>query len=268
VLQETERGYQMAQAGVQNPRWARTVEEGPTELPSWYNTRLHTPTIGAVQRTADSGRLAGYLFQLADFGLANQQQLANTFCGSPLYMAPDAVYRTHPQSPKMDVWSLFVVIGIVTQAGGLHDPKLASYEEVLPRVRAAAAQNILLSPMAQETPELRASAAQMLVKCFDGQGLSTPRTQVGPIPDSGIVLGSVQAPEQREPIPMLKTPNLKVVKPAAGDRKRINYAPPKLPPYRNIPRRDVYPKGMPGIERRGEFLGPRRFRDPQLNRRP
>jgi hypothetical protein len=106
-------------------------------------------------------------------------------------MALEAVYRTHAQSPKMDVWSLFVVIGIVTQVGGLYDLKLTSYEEVLPRVRAAAAQYILLSPMAQENPELRASAAQMLVKCFDGQGLSTPRTQIGPIPDSGIVLGPV-----------------------------------------------------------------------------
>jgi hypothetical protein len=34
VLQETEKEYQMAKARVQNPRWARIVEEGPTELPS------------------------------------------------------------------------------------------------------------------------------------------------------------------------------------------------------------------------------------------
>ena len=54
VLQETQRGHQMAEGRVQNPRWARTVEEGPTELPSWYNTRLHTPTIGVVQRAAES----------------------------------------------------------------------------------------------------------------------------------------------------------------------------------------------------------------------
>lgn len=53
VLEETKKGYQMAEARAQNPRWARTVEEGPMELLSWYNTRLHTPTIGAVQRTAE-----------------------------------------------------------------------------------------------------------------------------------------------------------------------------------------------------------------------
>jgi serine/threonine protein kinase len=123
------------------------------------------------------------LFQLADFGFVNQQRFANTFCGSLPYMAPEMVYGNHPQSPKLDVWSLFVVIGVVMQAGGLGDPKLASYEEVLTRVRAAATQHSTLSPMAQENPELRASAAQMLAKCFDGHGLSTPRNQVSPIPD-------------------------------------------------------------------------------------
>ncbi|KAF2245188.1 NUAK family, SNF1-like kinase, partial [Trematosphaeria pertusa] len=53
VLQETEKEYQRAEASAQNPRYARTIEEGPTELPSWYNTRLHTPTVGAVLRTTE-----------------------------------------------------------------------------------------------------------------------------------------------------------------------------------------------------------------------
>lgn len=87
-----------------------------------------------------------YLFQLADFGLAHRLNLAKTFCGTPLYMAPEVMNSTLPQSPKMDVWSLFVVIGVVTQAGGLDDPKLAHYGEVLRRVRAAAKTHPKLSP--------------------------------------------------------------------------------------------------------------------------
>ena len=153
----------------------------------------------------------GYVFQSADFGFANQQRLADTFCGSPLYMAPEMVYGMHKQSPKLDVWSLFVVIGIVTQAGGLHDPKLASYKEVLNRVGAAATQLSTLSPMAQENPDLRASAAQMLAKGFDGQGLSTPRHQIGPIPVPGVVLAEPQASEQPGPAPKLLAPRLKVI---------------------------------------------------------
>jgi hypothetical protein len=48
VLKEIEGGYRMAQGRTQNPRFAQTVEEGPTELSSWYNTRLHTAANGAV----------------------------------------------------------------------------------------------------------------------------------------------------------------------------------------------------------------------------
>lgn len=57
MLQETGKGFEMAEARLQNPRWARTVEDGPTDLPSWYNTRLHTPAVGAVQRTMEGERL-------------------------------------------------------------------------------------------------------------------------------------------------------------------------------------------------------------------
>jgi hypothetical protein len=53
ALQQVERGYQMAEERAQNPRWARTVDDGPTELPSWYNTRLHTPVDGGMQRTTE-----------------------------------------------------------------------------------------------------------------------------------------------------------------------------------------------------------------------
>jgi FHA domain len=57
AAEETERGYQMAEERAQNPRWARTVDDGPTELPSWYNTRLHTPSGGGVQRTSEGKEL-------------------------------------------------------------------------------------------------------------------------------------------------------------------------------------------------------------------
>ncbi|KAK6366496.1 hypothetical protein LTS17_010582 [Exophiala oligosperma] len=251
VFQEVEKKSQMVDLRGQNPRWARTVDDAPTDLPTWYITRLHTPIIGAVQRTIDVKELGrgafgqvwkavdcdsgcfiavkhielapelglryrtmrfycdvkskffpafptyknivdylgssgwntgivniymslkpgnlcdlvkrtpsirsdddvinrlwhemlmaldylafrgwiqrdvklendlytpsgddNYLFQLADFGLASQQHLAKTYCGSPLYMAPEMMYGTRQQSPKVDVWSLFVVIVILAR---------------------------------------------------------------------------------------------------------------------------------------------------------
>jgi serine/threonine protein kinase len=121
-----------------------------------------------------------YLFQLADFGLASQQHLAKAHCGSPLYMAPEMVSPNNPQSSKVDVWSLFVLICVVSQVGGLHDPSLANYDDILGCIQTAKDQYYSsLSPMAEINPELRASAAQMLVKSFDGRGLSTPRSAVG-----------------------------------------------------------------------------------------
>jgi hypothetical protein len=46
-----------------------------------------------------------------------------------------------------------------------------------------------LSEMARTAPEERASAAQMIVKCFGGEGLSTPPTHIPPFPrtqDNGL----------------------------------------------------------------------------------
>ncbi|EHY60964.1 hypothetical protein ABEF92_004642 [Exophiala dermatitidis] len=57
ALQEVEKESQMVGARGQNPRWARTVEDAPIDLPTWYNTRLHTPAIGVVQRAIDVGPL-------------------------------------------------------------------------------------------------------------------------------------------------------------------------------------------------------------------
>jgi hypothetical protein len=37
--------------------WTECSEDGQTNLPFWYNTRLHTPTIGDVQRTIEVGEL-------------------------------------------------------------------------------------------------------------------------------------------------------------------------------------------------------------------
>ncbi|RMZ80254.1 hypothetical protein DV738_g2924, partial [Chaetothyriales sp. CBS 135597] len=307
VMEEIENESQITETRPQNPRWALTIEDGPIDLPTWYNTRLHTPAIGAVRRTVDIGMLGsgafgevwkavdqdsgclvavkkvnlpagdgltptheevilrreikvlssvshknivkylgssgwgtgdvhiymslktgnlwnllqktpalrtddnlllrlfhemlqaldylafrgwvhrdvkpenilyspvgadGYLFQLTDFGFAHQHQLAKTICGTQLYMAPEIRYETHKQSSKVDVWSLFITIGILRHAGGLHEGLLV-YKEVLHCAKAAAEQMPRLSPMAREDPNLRASAAQMLVACFDDPWVAT-----------------------------------------------------------------------------------------------
>jgi serine/threonine protein kinase len=50
-----------------------------------------------------------YQFQLGDFGLCNRALSAATYASTEVYMAPE-MYRKGGQTPKLDVWSLFVTM--------------------------------------------------------------------------------------------------------------------------------------------------------------
>lgn len=52
-----------------------------------------------------------YNFQLADFGLCNSISNTRTYAGTSLFMAPEVVRDGNvQQTPKEDVWSLFVTL--------------------------------------------------------------------------------------------------------------------------------------------------------------
>jgi serine/threonine protein kinase len=50
-----------------------------------------------------------YQFQLGDFGLCNRTVSAETYTGSPVYMASE-MYLNGSQTSKLDIWSLFVTM--------------------------------------------------------------------------------------------------------------------------------------------------------------
>src|SRR2546421_9340189 len=103
-----------------------------------------------------------------------------------MFTAPEIYFHGHPQTSKMDVWSLFVTSASVTRAAGFDKDQLKDYHQVLDVVRKAAVTRLSsLRPMAPEDSTLRASAAQTLVECFGGDGLTTPRRRIGPVPDPG-----------------------------------------------------------------------------------
>ncbi|KAI1289078.1 kinase-like protein [Xylaria venustula] len=72
---------------------------------------------------------------LADFGLAHHRSLAKTFCGTGYYQAPELwpekskVYA--PQSPKMDVWSLFATMVAIDSQFKEFPPHTSDYGIVL-----------------------------------------------------------------------------------------------------------------------------------------
>lgn len=129
-------------------------------------------------------RLNGcYLFQLADFGLANYHSLATRVCGTAYYQAPElwpSVSGVNAsQTPKLDVWSLFAcIVAAGTRLEGF-PPSTGDYSVVLHALVARMPSS--LEPMARLHPDRRASAAQMLVLHFKGAGLTTPKAKIPPI---------------------------------------------------------------------------------------
>ncbi|KAK3936911.1 kinase-like domain protein [Diplogelasinospora grovesii] len=107
-------------------------------------------------------------YLLADFELAHHRSLAITICGTGYFQAPELWPEkskvSAPQSPKMDIWSLFVTMVAVDS-----------------RALEAKASQSKLEPIARLDPDRRASAAQMLVQFFEGRGLTTPRSKIPPI---------------------------------------------------------------------------------------
>ncbi len=126
------------------------------------------------------------VYQLADFGLANHQAQAKTFCGTLVYQAPELFpdrygqYK-YSQSPKMDIWSLFATVMDIHPEYDFPPRGFKTYKEVLRALRVVAKQNENLSAMVRINPNHRASAAQLLVAHFGGKGLTTPRNEIPPI---------------------------------------------------------------------------------------
>lgn len=110
------------------------------------------------------------VFKLGDFGLCNQVSAAQSAAGTPIYMAPEISSARRGQTPKADIWSLFMVLIWMYDFKAFRRDAYAgrfSVSALLQVARDAAApgQNLAqLGEMARPDPEKRASAAQMMLK--------------------------------------------------------------------------------------------------------
>ncbi len=119
----------------------------------------------------------GYVFQLADFGVCNFIDGATTCVGTRIFMAPEVLQnKLTQQTPKVDVWSLFVTLAVALDVAGYRRKMDLTYQECIDAAAEAAATPhfVDLKDMAAIEVQQRASAAQMLVKFYNGQGLTTP----------------------------------------------------------------------------------------------
>ncbi|PGH19522.1 serine/threonine protein kinase [Polytolypa hystricis UAMH7299] len=142
------------------------------------------------------------LFQLADFGLSHNEINAVTICGTRAFAAPE-LFFSGPQTPKMDIWSLFVTMVCVLD---INNFRTTDWERVYPNdifyamLKAAEHRDMRrFKSMAVVKPEGRPSAAQLLSHFFPEQGISKeptfPNFQQG-FQQPGQMAHPVEAPPQ------------------------------------------------------------------------
>ncbi|KAI1773050.1 kinase-like protein [Hypoxylon cercidicola] len=126
-----------------------------------------------------------YRFQLADFGICLRAGEAKSKRGTRSYIAPEVWYGDGEISSKVDVWSLYVTTLYMTDKGVQEvldrSPKnemgqITRYKKVLELAPTAMTPYLQIQEMARYNPDLRATPAQMLVKCYGGNGLTTRGT--------------------------------------------------------------------------------------------
>ncbi|KAL8991352.1 MAG: hypothetical protein Q9169_007887 [Polycauliona sp. 2 TL-2023] len=129
-----------------------------------------------------------YLFQLGDFGLCNGYNNAISTVGTPIFGPPERDDGSK-QTPKYDIWSLMVTMlwtlhytdfPSILQLACLEHPN-----QITSAVMTAASKTdfIPLKAMAKINPDERASAAQLLDKYFDRQGLTTRPQHISTLMD-------------------------------------------------------------------------------------
>ncbi|KAH6621453.1 kinase-like domain-containing protein [Chaetomium sp. MPI-SDFR-AT-0129] len=120
-------------------------------------------------------------FQLADFGSSMYQADRDDYCGTPVYAAPEIYYHM-PQTPKADIWSLFVSIAEVLNVHGFRQTRRRLTELFQPSTNDSekyemveqAVWEVACSPgltniqdMAHGQAEKRPSAAELLIRLAD-----------------------------------------------------------------------------------------------------
>ncbi|KOO23026.1 serine threonine-protein kinase unc-51-like protein [Chrysochromulina tobinii] len=133
---------------------------------------------GASPHPVADGSARAARLRIADFGLARAldgASMARTVCGSPLYMAPEAL-RGQPYGAAAEVWSvgvcLFEMLSGRVPYSGATVPELLAAIDAAPRGQppavpgvSAAATKLLIAAL-QPVPEARISIEQMATHAF------------------------------------------------------------------------------------------------------
>ncbi|EGC45562.1 CAMK family protein kinase [Histoplasma capsulatum var. duboisii H88] len=122
-----------------------------------------------------------YRYYLTDFGFCNSVDQARSGVGSLMYMAPELLQGNQfPQTPKADIWSLFVTLAWAVNADNYRSKNLFTAEEIVGAALDAARTERMhhLKDMADIEPDKPASSSQMLQRHYNGIGRTIPLEQV------------------------------------------------------------------------------------------
>ena len=159
----------------------------------------------------------GYHFRLSDFGVGKLAKYAYSRQGTAWYMAPeilrlrscsgsDSTIRER-QSPKVDVWSLFVTIAYARDVCNYRSRSLNNNDEILHAAREACSEHWMLkySGMAIEDPAERASALDILDRFFNGVGAAERNNDVEMSDDNDDMFSDLQLAQaiQHAQLPIL-----------------------------------------------------------------
>ena len=154
-----------------------------------------------------------YHFRLSDFGVGKLAKYAYSRQGTDWYMAPeilrlrscsgsDGTIRER-QSPKVDVWSLFVTIAYARDVCNYRSRSLDNNDDILDAAREACSEHWMskYSGMAVEDPARRASALDILDRCFDGVGAAERNDDVDMSDDNDDMFSDPQLAQAIQQLP-------------------------------------------------------------------
>ncbi|KAL6409740.1 Serine/threonine-protein kinase RAD53 [Ilyonectria robusta] len=192
---------------------ARIVTVGEGVFPQMLSALDFLAYNGVVHRDVkpanilyDTTSKGKHNFYLGDFGLCHKTTIAETLgIGTKIYMAPE-LNRLGPQEisgtgsqAKADVWSLFATMLWILDVNGYRERSSAfwTHQEAVGAVVYEAdnsAGMASIREMAIYRPELRASAAQMLLKIKHADDLTTPRNYIPALIQYHDAVSAHQAP--------------------------------------------------------------------------
>ncbi|OAA41410.1 STE family protein kinase [Metarhizium rileyi] len=121
-------------------------------------------------------------FQLGDFGHCIEHQTSRSNVGTDPFIAPEIDAENPLKTCKADIWSLFVTtIWTLDVKNYRTNPARQTKNSILDASQSQVMHN--LRTMASINPDERPSAAQLLVRCFEGEGLSTAKEKIQHIDD-------------------------------------------------------------------------------------